>query len=216
MRRQLAFLIFHLRTAGLLTCVGTLLFLLQGPGVPHAHAQISPGPISKSHQFLSGSTNCTKCHDLGRGKAQLKCLECHTEIGARVAQRRGMHAVWVNPNGTSKDCAKCHSEHNGSDFELIHWLPSRDAMDHSKTGFALAGKHAGVGCASCHKSEFIAVASRGEILLKDLNRTYLGLTKDCTSCHRDEHRGQLGKNCASWERRAQVRWSQCRIQERQS
>lgn len=162
-----------------------------------AHAQISPGALSKAHQSLSGPTNCTKCHDLGRGAAELKCLECHTEIRERVTQRRGMHAVWVKPNGTSKDCATCHSEHNGADFQIVHWDPSREAMDHSKTGFTLTGKHAGVACGNCHKAEFISVAARSGILVKDLGQTYLGLSRECAACHQDEHRGQLGKDCAS-------------------
>lgn len=163
-------------------------------------AQISPGPLAKAHQSLSGPTNCTKCHELGRGTAQLKCLECHTEIRERLTRRRGMHAVWVSANATGKECARCHSDHNGVDFPLVHWEPSREAMDHSKTGFALTGKHAGVACEKCHKAENILAAAWASILIKDLNRTYLGLSRDCISCHKDEHRGQLRKDCARCHR----------------
>jgi hypothetical protein len=184
------------RRASFIVLLGALFCLLAGLfGFP-ANAQISPGPLSKAHQSLSGPANCTKCHDLGHGAAQLKCLECHTEIRERVTKRRGMHAVWVSANASSNVCATCHSDHNGADFPLVHWEPSREAMDHGKTGFSLTGKHAGVACGSCHKSEFIPPAARGGILLKDLNRTYLGLSRDCASCHQDEHRGQLGKDCA--------------------
>ena len=182
--------------ASLTFFVGALLCLLGGLRERPARAQISPGPLSKAHQSLSGPTNCTKCHDLGCGTAELKCLECHTEIRERVTQRRGMHAVWVSTTGTSKDCAKCHSEHNGVDFQLVHWDPSREAMDHSKTGFALTGKHAALACEKCHKMEYIPAPARAVVLVKDLNRTYLGLSRDCVSCHTDEHRGQVGKDCA--------------------
>jgi hypothetical protein len=48
-----------------------------------------------------------------------------------------MHAAWVNAKETSKVCARCHSEHNGADFQLVHWEPSREAMDHSKTSSAM-------------------------------------------------------------------------------
>jgi Cytochrome c7 and related cytochrome c len=161
-----------------------------------ARAQISPGPLSKAHQALSGPTNCTKCHDLGRGNAQLKCLECHTEIRERLTQRRGMHAFWVGSTATSNDCARCHSDHNGVDFPLIHWQPTREAMDHSKSGFALTGKHAGVACEKCHTTQYIPAPARAGILVKDLNHTYLGLSRDCITCHTDEHRGQVGKDCA--------------------
>jgi len=196
MLRHFSFPLFAVRLACLLALAGALTWLLGDLRGRPAPAQISPGPLSKAHQALSGPTNCTKCHDLGHGAAQLKCLECHTEIRERVTQRRGMHAVWVSVNASSNVCATCHSDHNGADFQIVHWEPNREAMDHSKTGFSLTGKHAGVACASCHKSEFIPPAARGHILLKDLNRTYLGLSPDCTSCHQDEHRGQVGKDCA--------------------
>jgi hypothetical protein len=185
-----------LRRVSLAVCIGAIFCFLGALRERPAQAQISPGPLSKAHQTLSGPTNCTKCHDLARGTAQLKCLECHTEIRERVTQRRGMHAVWVNANGTSKDCARCHSEHNGADFQLVHWEPSREALDHSKTSFALTGKHAGVACANCHKADFIPAPARPGILVKDLGRTYLGLSRECATCHQDEHRGQVGKDCA--------------------
>src|SRR5581483_2105125 len=33
------------------------------------------------------------------------------------------------------------------------------------------------------------------IKYKDLNKTYLGLSTACASCHKDEHQGRLGQNC---------------------
>src|ERR1700687_2942620 len=105
-----------LKRVSLGVCIGALFCFLGGFRARPARAQISPGPLSKAHQALSGPTNCTKCHDLARGAAQLKCLECHTEIRERVTQRRGMHAVWVNANGTGQDCARCHSDHSGGEF----------------------------------------------------------------------------------------------------
>src|SRR5262249_2803577 len=123
--------------------------------------------------------------------------DCHTEIRQRVTQRHGMHAAWVPANATGKDCAVCHSEHNGADFPLIRWQPNREAIDHSKTGFALTGRHATTGCNDCHKPANIPASARAGILLKDLNHTYLGLLPECQSCHTDEHSGQLGANCAS-------------------
>jgi hypothetical protein len=197
MLRQVTFFRPQRRRAFLAVCLAAVFVcLLNGVHEQPVRAQISPGPLAKAHQSLSGPTNCTKCHDLGRGAAQLKCLECHTEIRDRIAQHRGMHAAWVSPNSGNKECAKCHSDHNGVDFPLIHWEPKREAMDHSKTGFALTGKHAGIACEKCHKAEFIPAPARSGIIIKDLNRTYLGLSRECISCHTDEHRGQLGKDCA--------------------
>ena len=170
-------------------------FLAGLSGFP-VHAQISPGPLARAHQSLSGPTNCTKCHELGRGAGQLKCLECHTEIRDRIANRRGLHATFVGTNPAGQECARCHSDHNGENFALIHWEPNRESLDHSKTGYPLEGKHAGVACEKCHKAANIPAAARVGIQTKDLNRTYLGLPRDCLGCHTDEHRGQVGADCA--------------------
>src|SRR5271167_672379 len=92
--------------AGYLAC-GVLFGLLFAP---NSQAQISPGPLAKAHESLSGPLSCTKCHEFGGGAVQLKCLDCHTEIRQRVTQRQGMHAIWLPPNPTGKDCVSCHSE----------------------------------------------------------------------------------------------------------
>jgi hypothetical protein len=160
-----------------------------GSGV--ARAQISPGPLSKPHESLSGTTQCASCHVVGKGSAVLRCQECHTEIGQELAQGRGLHARFPN----KEDCAKCHSEHNGEDFSLIHWIPSLKGFDHNQTGYKLEGKHAGIECARCHMASRISPAVKPLIKMKDLNKSFLGLTQDCVSCHQDPHKGQLGQNC---------------------
>jgi len=141
------------------------------------YAQISPGPLARAHESLSGPLNCTKCHELGAGRNQLKCLTCHTEIAQRVTERRGMHAVWAASDPSGKACASCHSDHNGADFPLVHWQTNREELNHSQTGFALTGKHAGLPCSSCHRAEKIPTAARTGIRVADLNRTYLGLSR---------------------------------------
>ncbi len=159
-----------------------------------ALAQISPGPLSKSHRFLNGPTNCTQCHRVG-GQAKFKCLECHSEIAQRMANGLGYHAR-IAPNSTgSQSCARCHSEHNGEQFALIKWEPSQQEFDHNKTGWALTGKHAGLSCNRCHTAANITAAEKPRIKVKDLSRTYLGLTRECAGCHADPHRGQLGRTC---------------------
>ena len=160
-----------------------------------AHGQISPGPLSRAHEQLSGPTQCTSCHGLAAGSPRLKCRECHTEIARRLAERRGWHATFLSKEASGQDCVRCHSEHNGEDFNLIRWEPSRDALDHKKTGYPLEGRHAGLTCNQCHKVESIPASARDEIRLKDLNRTFLGLSRDCLSCHTDTHRGQLARDC---------------------
>ena len=159
--------------------------------VPSLSAQISPGPLSKAHQSLSGSTQCTSCHVVGKGSAVLNCQGCHTEIAREISDGSGLHAKFTN----REDCAKCHSEHNGEDFHLIHWIPSKESFDHNQTGYALQGKHAGIACSQCHTTAHVSAAVRPLIKMKDLNQTFLGLSPNCVTCHQDPHRGQLGQNC---------------------
>jgi Cytochrome c7 and related cytochrome c len=154
-------------------------------------AQISPGPLSRPHQDLSGPTQCTSCHVVGGGSATLKCQECHTEIAAEISGGHGLHSRFANKN----DCAKCHSEHNGEDFPLIHWQPSLKAFDHTQTGYSLQGKHSGLECNQCHTTAHIQPSVRPLIKMKDLRETFLGLSQDCVTCHQDPHKGQLGANC---------------------
>ena len=160
-----------------------------------AAAQVSPGPLSAPHQFLEGPTRCISCHRLAAGPTSLKCLECHTEIARRLAGRAGYHASVLGPASTSRDCVRCHSEHNGENFQLVHWEPSEKGFDHSRTGYPLEGKHATLSCQQCHNARHVAAAERGSIKMKDLNRTYLGLPRACIRCHTDEHQGRLGQDC---------------------
>jgi hypothetical protein len=171
----------------LFVILASFLFLAVLP----VRSQISPGPLSRAHQFLSGPTQCVSCHQVGSGSAVLKCQECHTEIAQRLAQARGLHARFAN----KEDCAKCHSEHNGEGFPLIRFQPSLQGFDHSQTGYVLQGKHAGLECRQCHKPERIRESERGLIKMKDPSRTFLGLSQDCVTCHEDIHRGRLGQNC---------------------
>jgi hypothetical protein len=155
-------------------------------------AQISPGALSRAHEPLDGPTHCTTCHKLG-GEAVFKCLDCHKEIAARLAARRGLHASYGIPAGSSQGCARCHSEHNGRDFPIVKWDPK--TFNHKQAGYALEGKHASLSCNRCHTPQHIASAERPLIQVKDLSRTYLGVSSACVTCHQDPHSGRLGQNC---------------------
>jgi len=167
------------------------LFSIMGAlGCGVAEAQIAPGPLSKVHANLGGLLNCTSCHGLlGRG---LKCLECHDEIRRRVEARRGYHSLAFNKSGG--DCAQCHREHSGAESPLIHL--DRDGFEHGiQTGFTLEGSHRKLKCERCHTASKITAAGRSEIKLKDLNRSFLGLSRSCTACHQEPHQNQLGTDC---------------------
>lgn len=132
-----------------------------------ANAQISPGKLSEPHAKLEGAANCLQCHEAKKGVSPAKCLACHKELRARIAAKKGLHA---RPEYAK--CERCHNEHHGRAFQLIHWDKSK--FDHRQTGFPLEGVHAKTPCAQCHKT-----------------RSFLGLSQSCTSCHRDPHKGQL-------------------------
>jgi hypothetical protein len=79
-----------------------------------------------------------------------------------------------NPHGQlSHPCADCHSPDA--------WTPARisSAFDHAKAGrFPLDGVHATVACRSCHTT-----------------LTFKGAPRECASCHKDPHQGELGSSC---------------------
>jgi hypothetical protein len=166
-----------------------------------AHAQISPGPLARAHKQLDSAAHCTDCHKLGGGQPQFKCLECHTEIATRVAAKRGLHGSYGLQAGSSQGCVRCHSDHNGLDFQLIKFVEVPNIkwdinnFDHKKTGWPLEGKHIGPACNKCHTPERIAPAEKTNIKYKDLTRTYLGVPTACVACHQDVHAGRLGQNC---------------------
>lgn len=120
-----------------------ILFLLSYPLT--LEAQLSPGPLAKPHDHLSGFTNCLSCHIWGSKDLSPKCLDCHTPIQNRITAKTGFHG-----NLESTTCIECHSDHVGLDFELIHWDPSQKEFDHNKSGFELKGKHIGLELSLIH------------------------------------------------------------------
>lgn len=151
-------------------------------------AQISPGDLSQPHAYLEGVENCTKCHDAGKKSvSDVKCLSCHSEIGASMKSGRGYHA---SSEVKSKRCYSCHNEHHGRKFDLTRIDSLK--FNHNLTGFKLQGAHAKESCKSCHNPKFTKLAK----FKKKIN-TYFGLDTNCTSCHTDFHQGKMGNDCAS-------------------
>jgi hypothetical protein len=171
-----------------LVCIVLLTF-----SIMPAAAQISPGPLSHAHRSLSGAMHCISCHKLSPGKATFQCLECHGEIASRLDSHSGLHATYGIKPGSSDRCITCHSEHNGADFQLIKW--DVRTFDHTKTGYALEGKHAGLACNRCHNAAHVVPSEAASIRLKDLNKTFLGVPTTCVTCHQDPHKARLGSDC---------------------
>ncbi len=158
-------------------------------------AQVSPGPLSAPHQFLEGPLKCANCHTFGAGSPKLRCLHCHAAIRERVAGKAGYHGRVVERSKGDTDCARCHTEHYGENFNIIRWRTSKDEFDHRETGYPLLGRHAALRCEQCHTARHIAESEKKIIAVKNLNRTFLGVSPACLTCHEDRHRGQLGADC---------------------
>ena len=152
----------------------------------HLFAQISPGELSKAHANLEGISNCTRCHILGEKVASSKCLECHTEIKNLIAQKKGYHS---STEVSSKECASCHGEHFGRDFEIVRFDTLH--FNHDLAGYKLEGKHTQISCSTCHTRKLIR-----ENISQNKGKTFLGLGITCLSCHTDYHQGTLPNDCS--------------------
>jgi hypothetical protein len=153
-------------------------------------AQLSPGDLHKSHQDLEGIENCTKCHSQGKQLAPEKCLACHTLLKTQIDQNKGLHA---RPDYAK--CDACHIEHQGRDFDLVYWKDGQDNFNHDLTGYKLEGAHRQLKCEKCHTEKNIENPQALLDKKKDLSKTFLGLSQNCLTCHRDEHRAQLANQC---------------------
>lgn len=155
---------------------------------------LSPGRLAAPHAELEGLRRCTSCHELGKpGISPERCLSCHTLIDARIQAGRGYHAT------VGQDCADCHQDHLGEDFDLRRLDES--SFDHRETGYVLEESHGSVACRDCHRPERIEDTEvRGTLAEHDaLGRTFLGLADTCASCHADTdpHAGQFAdRSCA--------------------
>jgi len=153
----------------------SLALLWTGP----LHAQFfSPGELSKSHASLEGDAHCNDCHSAGRGVSNDKCLSCHSDVARTLRQKTGLHGRQY----AGKACASCHVDHRGKNHDLVRW--DQETFDHALTGWKLSTSHQKPACATCHTSK----NERGDA-------SFIGLRKDCASCHKDPHQDRYGDRC---------------------
>jgi hypothetical protein len=145
---------------------------------------------------------CKVCHSEhhGRGFKQIKfnqatfnhSLTNYPLVGGHAkAKCAGCHGNGAHFRGTTTTCATCHARKDphfgrlGKNCQGCHtvfdWKKPL-AFDHTKTGFALTGKHRVTSCMTCHAGQ-----------------KWGGTPQSCISCHakNDVHRGSRGTNCAS-------------------
>lgn len=158
-----------------------------------ARAQISPGPLARAHQSLDGPLSCLKCH-AGKSEAMDRaCLACHTPISALRSRKRGFHGVTA-----TGECSTCHPDHAGRDFALIKWDGgSPEVFDHARAGWTLEGKHADAECRDCHTPALHAAPWAKEISAARRPESWLGLERECRTCHQDVHEGSLSTDCST-------------------
>jgi hypothetical protein len=151
--------------------------------------------------------DCTSCHSTDTWRttkvdhsrtafpltgAHLKtaCAACHVKPAAQVrpasARCSSCHSD-VHRGGFRQDCATCHTT---ASFKQA-------PFDHEKSArFALAGRHAGLACAKCHKGATAAGPSRSTTRAASVvSVVFTGLSSSCTSCHDDVHKGAAGPSC---------------------
>ncbi|MCI5058243.1 MAG: hypothetical protein MRY83_19185 [Flavobacteriales bacterium] len=151
----------------------------------HMMAQISPGDLTSAHQELEGMLNCTQCHELGNEVTNQKCLDCHDEMSSLIDANRGYHS---SREVKEKKCFECHSEHHGRKFDMMRF--DEKAFDHDLTGYELLGAHDKIDCRKCHIPEYISDPD-----LREREKTFLGLSEECLSCHEDYHQETLDNEC---------------------
>ena len=122
-----------------------------------------------------------------------RCVACHEDIGWLIAHDRGFHAARKQDN-----CATCHPDHAGREFEMTTWPEgSSEKFDHRKAGWPLEGKHAAQKCRDCHAVKYAISPAAKLSKRKDRAEGWVGLERECKSCHEDIHRGALGSDCRS-------------------
>ncbi|MEW6072947.1 MAG: cytochrome c3 family protein [Planctomycetota bacterium] len=157
----------------------------------------SPGPISRVHAqaaVLAADDGCAECHGRRAESMAAACAECHEEVTADIAAKRGLHGTLAGV--APEECATCHSEHRGEDFALagarsfaLAGIADPARFDHRSLDFDLGGRHLELACAECHPNAEAA-------LLPPDARRFGGLLQACDSCHEDVHAGRIVRECA--------------------
>jgi hypothetical protein len=136
-------------------------------------------------------------HDLAGYKlegahSKKKCTDCHKSDF--ITDQKIKNKKFASYLGLNTACLSCHSDfHKGSLSVNCAECHGFDAFkpvikfDHSKTKYALAGKHQTTDCIKCHKMEI----KDGKQVQK-----FTGIPfATCTDCHTDPHKNKLGPDC---------------------
>ncbi|MBL0123285.1 MAG: cytochrome C [Betaproteobacteria bacterium] len=118
----------------------------------HAHTDFA---LKGAHQ----KAECSACHaaKIKYRDAPLTCIGCHKKDDKHKGD-------------LGNKCVDCHNENTWKEVKF----------DHSKTRFALVGKHDTAKCEACHANE-----------------RYKNTPRTCIGCHKkdDNHKGRYGEKC---------------------
>ncbi|MFA7273813.1 MAG: hypothetical protein WC044_08085 [Crocinitomicaceae bacterium] len=120
------------------------------------------------------ATPCFSCHKKTtdnrwnfKFKSQ-KCIDCHDNI-----HKETISAKYY----PEQNCQVCHSAESWKEIKF----------DHDKTNFKLEGKHITVNCRECH-------FEKNNSSTNVTKQKFVGLDKQCTSCHQNFHGDQFNVN----------------------
>jgi hypothetical protein len=159
------------------------------------------------HRGQFTGTLCTRCHGMDQWKppqffshertkfplagkhAVVECSKCHAQ---KMPDGKSVKYSGIN----FSTCSYCHQDpHKGKFKQACVSCHTTDGWDktqqqgfnHSATGYALLGKHAGVKCEKCHGGKKGSPNANGTASFR------IAKYDRCTDCHQDVHKGQLVK-----------------------
>lgn len=163
-----------------------------------------PRPMSAEDHAASGFA-------LEPPHAQAACTDCHAGLRAPAAHAGAAAEVAFasfragHPGRSPDDCAACHADPHGGQFQGPAYAergclachererfepPVFGTEQHTRTTFALTGRHVDTACHACHAR------------VGDAPRTFDGTDARCSACHADAHAGFFVRVAAGAEARA--------------
>ena len=73
------------------------------------------------HKQLEGK-DCLKCHTVGKGLSDDRCMACHKEIKPFVDSKKGFHGLamkQMNSQNQPMTCFQCHADHKGRKYDSV-------------------------------------------------------------------------------------------------
>lgn len=162
-----------------------------GKRCSECHSDIHQGIIPTKYY---PDSDCKSCHNENRwnqitfdhSKTEFKLTGGHNKTDCRACHFRSSNEYVGKQvfSGLLKDCGLCHKDNHFTQFEkngitdcnechnTENWKAS--LFDHNKTSFKLDGKHEGLTCNKCHKSQQEGSVIYVKYKIKDFR---------CESCH---------------------------------